>query len=210
MDQLLANLGYALMLAALAARDVLWLRSLLALGQFILAGYGYLAGLTPVLFWNALFVVINVAQVLRLLNERRPIVLPRDLEDLHESVFPTMTSREFLYFWELGQRRGVINEHLIHDGEKQKDLALVTEGAVQVMKQGKILAELTRGSFIAEMSFITGDPASADVVAAGPVKIMAWEQEKLRSLGQLNPKLLIKLQGILGQDLTKKIRASRG
>jgi hypothetical protein len=210
MDRILVNLGYVFMFAAMAARDVLWLRGILALGQLSLCGYGWVSHLPPVAYWNAVFVALNLAQVARLLNERRPLRLPPELAELHRSVFSAMTSRELLYFWEMGARRDVVGERLIREGEKQKDLTLVTEGKVAVLQGGRKIAELSRGSFIADMSFMTGEPASADVVADGPVRIVSWEQEKLRSLDQLNPKLLIKLQGILGKDLTKKIRASRG
>ena len=56
------------------------------------------------------------------------------------------------------------------------------------------------------MSFLTGEEATANVIAQGNVKYIAWEQEKLKSLKQLNPDLLIKIQNILGKDLTMKLK----
>jgi CRP-like cAMP-binding protein len=58
------------------------------------------------------------------------------------------------------------------------------------------------------MSFISGEPASANVIADGRVEYMAWPQDKLRALQQLNPGLLVKLQHILGRDLTGKVKAA--
>ena len=44
-------------------------------------------------------------------------------------------------------------------------LALILSGGVSVVRGEWEVAELTRGSFIAEISFLSGDPASADVIA---------------------------------------------
>ena len=60
------------------------------------------------------------------------------------------------------------------------------------------------------MSFLTGEAATADVYAEGAVRYIAWEQTKLRSLDQLNPDLLIKIQNILGKDLTQKLKEGSG
>ena len=58
------------------------------------------------------------------------------------------------------------------------------------------------------MSFLSGEPASANVAASGDVQYVSWTQEKLKSLEQLNPQLLIKIQNVLGKDLVGKVKAA--
>ena len=204
--QILINLGYIFMLAALAVRDILWLRSLLFSAQVSLFSYGIFTDNTPVIFWNALFFLINGYQVIRLIRQRRPIDLPEDLVDLYENIFSSMRRREFLYFWQMGNLHQVVHKKLIGRGEPQKDLLLILSGELQVKNKGKLIASLTRGNFVAEMSFLTGEPATADVFAVDEVSYISWNQNKLHSLEQLNPDLLIKIQNILGKDLTSKLK----
>jgi len=197
--QLLVNLGYIFMLAALTVRDILWLRVMLISAQLSLFSYGMVTNNFPVAFWNILFFIINSYQVVRLIQERRPIDLPGDLLELYEKIFSSMRRREFLYLWNMGFINEVIDEQIVKKGTKQKNLLMVLSGKVDVKNKERIIAKLARGSFVAEMSFLTGETATADVFAKGRVKYISWDQHKLHSLKQLNPDLLIKIQNILGK-----------
>lgn len=204
--QVLVNIGYVFMLAALTVRDILWLRSLLVSAQLSLFSYGIISGNVPVAFWNALFFLINSYQVVRLIQQRRPIDLPEDLLDLYKNIFSSMRRREFLYFWQMGNIHELKHKKIISKGENQKNLLLILSGEVEVKSTGKLIAKLSRGSFVAEMSFLTGEPATADVFVPKEASYISWNQQKLRSLEQLNPDLLIKIQNILGKDLTSKLK----
>ena len=208
MDKILLNLGYVLMLIAFVVRDILWLRSILLIGHLSLVVYALLVNNRMVAFWNIIFFFINTIQVVRLIRERRPIELPSGLTDLYEKIFSAMSRREFLFFWNMGSIKEISENLLIRKGDYLHELSLILSGSVNVVKDGKNIAQLSRGSFIAEMSFVTGESASADIIANGRVQYISWNQEKLRSLKQLNPELLIKIQNILGKDLAVKIKAA--
>src|SRR5258708_29896729 len=98
----LVHIGYVLMLCALIARDILWLRALLVVAQSNLCLYALFQNLSGMAFWNALFVVINVAWVLRILHERRAVSLPLELRELHSQHFGSLSAGEFLRLWEWG------------------------------------------------------------------------------------------------------------
>ena len=207
MTQLLVNLGYILMLLALLVRDILWLRSILMSAQIILFSYGLVSENYSVAFWNILFFAINGFQVSRLIRERRPIELPSEITDIYENIFSSMRRREFLNLWHMGSIDSVENEQFIKKGRKQKKLYLILSGKVRVENKGALITKLGRGSFLAEMSFLTGNPATADVIADGKVRYIFWEQQKLNDLQKINADLFIKLQNILGKDLTEKVKA---
>mgnify|MGYP005856505333 CR=1 FL=1 len=207
-DSLLINGGYFLMLVALVARDMLWLRLMLVVAQSLLGWYGLHAHIPPVAFWNFIFVGLNLVRAIALLNERRSIRLPRDQELLYAQLFTSMSRREFLYLWEMGDPQRFDGQQLVRAGERQESLVLLLDGEVVVRKENQVIARLGRGKFVAEMSFVTGEPASADVIADGHVRCLAWPQEKIRALEQLNPLLLIKLQKILARDLSGKVKAA--
>ena len=208
MNHVLLHLGYILMLIALVVRDMLWLRSLLISAQISLVFYALLQGNQLVAFWNFIFVGINTYQVIRIIRERKPIEIEPELLDLYKSTFHSMTPREFLNFWGMGQINEAEKGVLIRQGENQNDLLLLLSGTVDVKQNGKPIAQLTRGHFMSEMSIITGEPASASVSSSGPVQYAAWNRAKLDNLKKMHPQLSIKLQGILGRDLINKIKST--
>lgn len=201
------HLGYTLMLAALAVRDILWLRSILVCAQVSLIFYSLSVGNTAVALWNAVFILINLVQVVLILRERRPILIPEDVRDLYQATFSAMSTREFLYFWEMGTKKRR-DDFLIQEGSRQDHLLFLLDGTVEILKNGKVIASLGRGKFVSEMSFLTGEPASATVRGKGTVSFIAWSAEKIRSLESLNPSLYTKVQGILSRDLIDKIRST--
>ena len=102
--------------------------------------------------------------------------------------------------------RKASNDFLAVEGEVPKALMFIFKGNVAVLKGGVEIAKLQNGSFVSEMSFITGEPASADVIAMEEVDYIAWDRKKLAKLKKDNPDLLIKLQMLLGKDLANKLK----
>ena len=112
----------------------------------------------------------------------------------------------FLYFWSLGQQKDVSDSLLINEGEYQKSLFLILSGNAQVSRDSRIIATLHRPEFVGEISFITKEPASADVSAKSKMYYIKWDQEELRKLKKSNAVFWTKLNQILGEDLARKIK----
>lgn len=207
---LLVNFGYCLMLMGFLARDILWLRGLLLLGQSCVAAYGFSKGAAPVAGWNSLFALINTAHVIQIIRERRKIAVPEELRDLYEKVFAAFAPVEFINFWRYGSQKLIEHDVLIREGEMQAELICLLSGQVLVEKNGQVLARLGRGRFLAEMSFLNNEPSSANVRVDAPVGYITWEIAKLKRLKQSQPAFWIKLQSVLGHDLIEKLKSSSG
>lgn len=202
----LVHLGYALMLCALCARDVLWLRAILVAAQSTLTAYAWFTDRPSMAAWNALFVVINTLWVLRILRERRAVELPPPLRAIHQQSFSAFSPPEFLRFWNLGKTLEATDALLVRLGERPESLLFLVAGQVQVMQADRQLAVLGPGSFIGEMSLVVDALASADVRAASRVELQAWPMDALRRLRTSQPQLWPRLQSAIGQDLVEKIR----
>ena len=184
---IILNVGYALTFIALAIREVLWLRITLTAAQISLFTYHYFyAGNNSAAFWTAIFVLVNTYNIIKILLERRPKIIPDEIRDLYEGIFKNLTTSEFLYFWNMGTIKSVTDGYFIHSGEKQDNLLLVLSGNAEVEVNEKPIAILERGSFIAEISFLTGEPASADVRAKGEVIFISWKSDRLKNLQHEN------------------------
>jgi hypothetical protein len=210
-SQYLVHFGYTLQLFALLARDVLWLRGILVCAQSVLASYAYMRGpaFLPYVFWNLLFVGINLYWVVRLLRERAAIELPAELKPLYEKHFAALQPPEFLRLWNDGERGGTSGGQLVKEGTMPGTLYFLMNGTVAVKRGERELARLMAGSFVAEMSLLTGEVTTADVVALGDVEYMAWPAAKLARLRSRSPMLWSRLQSVLGHDIVEKIRAAQ-
>lgn len=77
---------------------------------------------------------------------------------------------------------------------------------MDVFVEDRVIARLTPGQFIGEMSFLTGDKATADVRASEPSRVLVWSQEHLNELFNKKATLAFKIRGILGRDVVGKLR----
>jgi hypothetical protein len=207
----LVHIGYSLMLLALLARDVLWLRLLLLVAQANLSAYSWFRDIDSIAAWNAAFVLINTVWVIRILRERRAVRLPEELAAIQQRHFAALSPPEFLRFWALGERRTLAAaEALTRQGETAAALYFLLRGAVSVRQAGRELARLGVGDFVAEMSLLTGAVATADAWTDGEVELVCWPAERLKAL-RGNAGLWARIQSVLGHDLVAKIqRTSSG
>jgi CRP-like cAMP-binding protein len=203
------HVGYSLMLCALLARDVLWLRALLIGAQSCIGTYAWFAGVPSITAWNGLFVVLNTGWVVRIVRERRAVTLPEELRRFHERQFAALTAPEFLHLWTQGARRSLRDERLTTNGTYPGTLYFLISGTVRVSVRGALITDVPAGYFVGEMSLLTGEPANADVDAVGAVDVMTWPAGDLRQLAADNSVLWTKVQSVLGHDVVEKIKRNR-
>lgn len=208
MDKALVHLGYTLMLCALAARDILWLRGTLVVAQSVLALYAARVGVPSIAAWNVVFVVLNAVWAVKIIRERRAVALPADLQPIHARHFFALPPREFLKLWQRGRRETVHDARLTRQGQFPDALYFVLAGHVRVTRDGAAIADLGPGHFVGEMSAITRRPATADAVATGEVEVMRWPRAELAAIEARDPAAWARIQSAIGHDLVVKIQRS--
>ena len=73
-------------------------------------------------------------------------------------------------------------------------------------QNGQLTNHLKRGSFAGEISFITKEPAIADVTTTDTLEYLSWSQEHLRNLEKSHPTLFKKLNHAIAKDISKKLK----
>ena len=202
---IIMNLAYVLNLIGLAVKNILILRLLLISGQIILIYTGYVRGNWIVMFWNAIFLVINLYRAILLLLEKRPVKIPDALKDIYEDSFFHMTDREFLRFWGTGKEYNFLGGTIIEGGQASDSVFMIIEGQAYVQHELKTVAILGRGGFIGEMSYISGRLPSADVRADESLNLWSWKRAELDRLKGKDYTLWVKMQQALGHDLVVKV-----
>jgi len=207
---ILLNVGYLLNLVALAFREILWIRILLTLGYFLrFITQSYIEQKMDSSFWMIVFVAINLYQIVRIINERRKRYIEPKIFDIYESVFKSLSTFEFLTFWKMGLIKNVENGvTIIEKDEKLNSILLLINGKVNVKSEGKSIAFLPRGSFIGEISYITKEGASANVIADGDATYIEWTNKELMKIKNSKKIFWTKIQNILLNDLIIKLKRS--
>ena len=99
---------------------------------------------------------------------------------------------------------------IILKDNKLNSIILLLNGKVRVQNEGTHITYLPRGSFLGEMSFITKDNASADVISQEEVSYIEWTNEELLKIKNNNKIFWTKIQNILLNDLITKVKRING
>ena len=201
-----ANIIY---LVSYVMRDILWLRFFTVVAAVCLIFYFYLRPepvLEPV-YWNLLFIALNVCWIARLLLERRPVKLTEDEQELCNLVFRTISPREMINLLKIGTWEvAEANECFVAAGSQLDTLMVIHSGRACVEVDGKPLQELHPGQFIGSISFVTDETAPTNIVALEPTRYVCWPKSKLKGYLAKNPELHAAIQATLSIDLTKRLQ----
>jgi hypothetical protein len=210
MDALI-HVANVLFLISYFVRDILWLRvfSVVATGCFLTFFLLQPQIAWVSVGWQVVFMALNCWRVYQLYLERRPCYFDAEDEKLYRLVFRSLRPREFQRLARVGTRHAAQpGELLMAAGERAERVLCLSAGRVAVRSGGETRAELGPGRFVGEMSFLTGEPASADVVALEPCRYLALPAAPLRGFLAEHPELRAAWQLLLGADLAQKLRAA--
>lgn len=203
----LLNVYYIGVAIAFLVKDILALRIIMILAGISMITHGVLTENNIVIFWISLFTIINTIQVIRIIYENRGIKLMKEQEELYKLVFGDMTRKEFQRLWVLGELITIEEKtKLISDADKPKKVFCIINGQAIVSKNKEELARLSQGSFLAEMSYLTGKEASADVTSSTNLTYICWTHKKLERLKEINPLVYSKFHLIISKDISAKLK----
>lgn len=85
----------------------------------------------------------------------------------------------------------------IHEGKPNDHLWVVVSGTCVVKAAGSVVAELTPGAAVGEISLVSGDPAGADVSALEPAVLLRLAKSDFEAVAKRHPKLLAEVQKLV-------------
>lgn len=207
--ELTGHFCFALVAASYLVKDILWLRLLAVAASVAGIAYNYFVPSPPlwlVIYWNLLFLSINLYQIAAIVRERRGVAFTEEERELYETLFRDFAPFEFMKLLRAGRwLTAARGEVMAREGEPLAEVMLVYNGSVSVEVGGSEVARLRDGSFIGEMSFISGGEATASVKALEETRYLSWPKRELRALLNRNPSMRFAMQTILSTDLMKKL-----
>ena len=157
-----------------------------------------------VVIFNGLFGIVSLYHINRLNRERRHIELSPQQAAVRDELFPGLSNRQFLIFWHLGSDERLEGE-ILTEGASVDHLLVLLLGEVEVRRLGETVATLHPHCFLGEMSFLGRERATATVLAAHPVLVRSWDQEKLAVIDAADPALHHALLSGMASDLVAKL-----
>ena len=201
---LLATIYFVYVVSPLIS-DELWLRIALGCTSLGFVVWGLTIDSPITVIANVLFAAMSLVQIIKQIRERMPIELEPGQQLVHESLFPSMTAREFLLFWHLG-REVITDDTIIQAGEMVPDISVLVDGEFRVdTTNGPV--HLQAPVLVGEMSYVRGEdvPASASVSTVGTATLRQWEKSTLRAMRETHPKLTVPFLRDLGAGLAEKV-----
>ena len=209
--EILLHVANVIYLASYSVRDILWLRMLTVGAASLLIAFFYLRPepLLTAIYWNLLFISLNILWISRLLWERRPIQLSHREEELCRLVFHTISPRDMIRILKLGEWRTAETGDCFVARETPLDsLMVIYSGLAGIRLDGEVVGELAPGQFIGSISYITDEASPADFVALDTTSYIVWPKERLKRHLEKDPELRAAIQVTLSRDLTDRVRDS--
>ncbi len=189
--------------------SMFWLRLLAIIAAVSTFPYFYFQAepLWSALFWQSCFLAVNLVNLVILLYSMRPPNFDSFEALVHGLKFSDLKHHEVAPIFKLAERMSLEEgEFLLKDGDSNTCLFLIVEGGCRIVKNGTEITVLETGEFVGELSFISGDVISADVISAGNTKIMYWDRLALEPLFKKAGLYKSYLHSLCSVDIAQKLR----
>jgi len=204
---LFGHFTYALLILSMLMRRMVWLRSLAVASGLAKIVYRAFFIIDPVsVLWETIFVLVNVGQLLVIWYYEYRHRFTDDQAHFADSMPASVERRaiknmlSFSRLIEIEEGKAITTE-----GQAVKDLVYIASGVAKVETAGRIVAVCGPGDYIGELSFLTGEPATATTTAVKPVRLLAFDQEKLHQAIESDAGIRRAMESGLNRNLVGKL-----
>lgn len=157
-------------------------------------------------FWWGLLAVVAVARMVMASDWRYGSSLSDEQELFHRRVVPGLSAGQVRKLLTAGKFREVVpGTALTHAGKRVAELCFLVRGQVDIVVDGRKVAECGPGSLIGEIGLSTGDPATATAICATPVRYLGFDSLQLYRLLDGHVELQDAIELAIEKSLREKI-----
>lgn len=205
----IVHVGAVLYLAGFLFRNQIMLRSFIIAGDFFYILYYFFAPDVPLwggIFWSVMFMLANVVMIGLILADRMHLRLDRNERRLFE-LLQDLSPGQFRQFLSIG-RAETAASHLgiTQEGKSLEELFFVLDRNIMIEKKGS-RAAIPSDTFIGEIAFLLGQPATATVTLEPGTPYFVWRARELKALMKANPSLGNSLSLAMNKKMAQKIAA---
>jgi hypothetical protein len=161
------------------------------------------------LFWWSLLALVAIARIIVASDWRMGGRLNAEQRLFHQRVVPGLNAGQVRRLLAIGTWREVVpGTTLTRAGERIAELSFVVRGQVDIVVDGRKVAECGPGSLIGEAGLSTGDSATATAICATPVRYLGFEALRLYRLLDGHVELQNALELAIERSLRDKLHRS--
>ncbi len=207
---LFGHFTYLLLIISMLMRRMVALRILAVASGVAKIVYRAFFVLDPVsVLWETIFVLVNIGQLLiiwyyehhhRFADDERHFA-----DNMPEGVDRSALKR-LLDLSEL--ERHDPSAILTTEGQPVRRLMYLADGIVKIEHGDRVVAICGPGDYIGELSFLSGNPASATATVVKPARVLAFDQTRLNAATASDTQLRRTLESALNRNLAGKLARS--
>jgi CRP-like cAMP-binding protein len=160
-----------------------------------------------VLIWSAIFVVVNLIYIQLGRTRKFGRALTRDEQLFHREAVPMLTDSQTRMLLSAAQWMKLGGgDVLTRQGETSGNLYFIAAGSVDILVDGKKVAECGPGDLVGEIGVSTGQPATATSVCATIVRCLEFDSPRLYRLLDGRTELLVAVETAVQSSLRGKLQ----
>ena len=205
--KLVGHLSYVLLVSSMMMRSMKWLRAIAISAGIVSAFYGYffLKDFVTV-FWEVIFVSVNLIQLLLLEFENRRAKFSEDEQIFIKAAVPKVERAHARRLLRLARHEELeAGTVLTTESQPVEKLWFVIEGAVRVDKGGSMVGVCGHDDFIGEIGFMLGTTASATAVVTNSIRCLSFDHPPLQALLAKDEQLRHALESSFNRNLVDKL-----
>jgi CRP-like cAMP-binding protein len=105
------------------------------------------------------------------------------------------------------EREAPAGQILAEQGRRGREFFILVEGAVDVRRRGRKLADLGPGDWFGEIAILTFKPRTATVTAISPVRLLVISDRAFRRVVETTPRIALKVLRSVAERLEHDARS---
>lgn len=207
---LFGHFTYFLLIVSMLMRRMVLLRLLAVASGVTKIIYRAFFIFDPVsVLWETVFVVVNVIQLLIIWYYEYHHRFDEEHQHFADNMPDSVDRSAIKRLLDLSDlRRLAPGDKLTSEGQPVTELVYIADGIVKIEHGDRVVAICGPGDYIGELSFLSGNPASASAVVVKPTRALVFDQAQLNASIAADAQLRRTLESALNRNLAGKLTRS--
>jgi hypothetical protein len=205
--KLFGHFTYLLLIVSMLMRRMVALRLLAVASGLAKIVYRAVFVLDPVsVLWETIFVLVNVGQLLIIWYYENHHRFSEEKDHFARNMPLDVDRAALKRLLDLaGLERFAPDQVLTREGGTMTKLIYVADGIVKIEHMDRVVAICGPGDYVGELSFLSGNPASATSIVVKPVRALTFDQVTLGAAIKSDTQLRRTLESALNRNLAGKL-----
>jgi CRP-like cAMP-binding protein len=207
--QVFGHFAYAMLGLSYILTNIMWLRitavisMVLEIVYFMYSGGNLMTGI----IWTVAFILINVYQLFWLIREKMSLRLPEKEGPLLREALSGLDDAQISQLLRAAEWKDFVAGDMLTRQDAPVDaLYFLCSGRANVEVNRSHVVYLEKGSFVGEIAYLTGNPATATVVVDEPARVLKFSKMRMAKVIAADPQINGIIYQLLGRDLAMKMR----